>query len=1350
MNLKKAISGILATAVLASAMLTSVQPALAWDAPTTIWQPAATENVTARFFIGSDVHIGRNNDATKKLENALNVFNTVDSKADAVLLVGDVTNNGDKSEYDTLMNTINASALGKAGKVKLSMGNHEYNNGNMARFEEKTKQKANEVLYFDNEGNATSAPGNTLAATVIKLSAKNYDGDYTDQYEMVETALKTANNKNSKAPIIVMGHHGIKDTAYVTNEWNGNYGAGTDKDMVALFKQYPQVIHFSGHSHATLEDARSIYQNDGYTAIQDGTIGAYFENESGKVDPTSGAAATRPADSEIASQALRLDVMNDGTVKIYRMNLTTGEYMYESKPWTFKPGDATDRPYDENRTSQAPSFDEDATVTSGTTSEKSVTVQFPAATAASDENNDMIHEYHITLTPKDGGSSITRSVFADYYEATPKADWQVNITGLKAGTTYEVAVTAVTSFGAESGAITGEVSTNAKKPYVTPEPDVLNIDFSSNNTSDANGHEMTTVGEPTQVQDDTYGTVYRFDGKDDGFRYTMTDSDYDKFKDGYTMEVLVKSNGKTNDEQDFFSNQQGAGCGFALHKDGKTLEFWNNTTSDLVKPDTDVSSLDGQWMHLMATFDGETTKLYVNGELKDKIEKSGSLSVPGVHYFYLGGDSNSNGDLEFPANCDIALARLYSGAMNATDVAKTYETVVPNDSYETPKPDVLNIDFSSNNTNDANDHELTTVGEPTQVQDDTYGTVYRFDGKDDGFRYAMTDSDYAKFKDGYTMEVLVNLHDLNAAKDPFANMESAGCGFELNGDGQHIAFWNHVDGYKKPTADISDYENEWVHLVATFDGNTTKLYVNGELQDTVDSKGSMTVPKENAHYFFLGGDTSGSGTLQNPANCDIALARLYSGAMSATDVGKAYAAVHKTPSPTFTATLDYNKDGGTASVDPTSAKAGETVTITTTPNEGYQTDSVVVTDANGSNVSLTNNGDGTFSFTQPAANVTVSVIFNKHYTPDINETTGGTVRLDPASPKAGDEVTIAPQAEPGYKVDHVTLTVLGDAVQAASNNTAELQPGDTITLTADADGTYHFTQPAYKVKIDVTFTKENTGNGGHGGSSVTHYTPDVTHTNGGTVSVAPSAPKAGDEVTITPKAEEGYEVESITVTDKNGHAISTTQNDDGTVSFEQPHESVNIHVIFTEKETTWDNPYSDVHENDWFYDPVRYVQQNGLIVGISDDQFAPNLTTSRAMLVTILWRQAGAPVVHDAATFSDVAADSWYADAVSWASSEGVVGGYGNGLFGPNDPITREQLASMLCRFSQYSGADTSTRGDVTSFNDAASISAWAQEPVQWAVGEGLLGGFEDNTLRPQGQATRAQVAALLQRFCEA
>ena len=177
-------------------------------------------------------------------------------------------------------------------------------------------------------------------------------------------------------------------------------------------------------------------------------------------------------------------------------------------------------------------------------------------------------------------------------------------------------------------------------------------------------------------------------------------------------------------------------------------------------------------------------------------------------------------------------------------------------------------------------------------------------------------------------------------------------------------------------------------------------------------------------------------------------------------------------------------------------------------------------------------------------------------------------------------------------------------------------------------------------------------------------------------------------------------------------------------------------------------PFTDVNADDWFSDVVRYVYEQGLMTGTSDREFSPNLTTTRGMIVSILNRLEDGPTA-EAAGFTDVADGDWYADAVNWAASEGIVAGYEDQTFRPNDPITREQLAAMLMNYAAWKGEDVSARADLSSYNDAASVSSWAAETVQWAVAEGLISGMPGNLLEPQGSATRAQVAAILERFLE-
>ncbi|MED9782204.1 MAG: S-layer homology domain-containing protein [Peptococcaceae bacterium] len=204
-------------------------------------------------------------------------------------------------------------------------------------------------------------------------------------------------------------------------------------------------------------------------------------------------------------------------------------------------------------------------------------------------------------------------------------------------------------------------------------------------------------------------------------------------------------------------------------------------------------------------------------------------------------------------------------------------------------------------------------------------------------------------------------------------------------------------------------------------------------------------------------------------------------------------------------------------------------------------------------------------------------------------------------------------------------------------------------------------------------------------------------------------------------------------------------NSDGTASLSFSHASQYAIVIDDHNHGVVTLPFIDVHPGDWFYDPVCYVYSQGLMTGTSATTFEPNTGLSRAMLVAVLHRLEGSPQA-SAGDFTDVADGDWYAQAVNWAASVGVVNGFDDGTFQPNTAITREQLAAILCNYAQYKGFDTSASGDLSTYSDAASVSDWAKDSVEWAVGSGLIGGYEDSTLRPQGTTTRAEVASVLQR----
>ncbi len=175
--------------------------------------------------------------------------------------------------------------------------------------------------------------------------------------------------------------------------------------------------------------------------------------------------------------------------------------------------------------------------------------------------------------------------------------------------------------------------------------------------------------------------------------------------------------------------------------------------------------------------------------------------------------------------------------------------------------------------------------------------------------------------------------------------------------------------------------------------------------------------------------------------------------------------------------------------------------------------------------------------------------------------------------------------------------------------------------------------------------------------------------------------------------------------------------------------------------------YSDVPDGAWYAEAVDYVSGRGLMTGVSDTAFAPDSPVTRGMIVTILYREAGSPAFVGKAEFSDVAEGAWYAAAVEWAAEVGLVIGYGNGLFGPEDPVTREQMAVMLRQYAKMRVVDVTKTADISSYTDAASVSGWANEALRWAVAEDLISGTTADTLDPGGKVIRAQAAAMLMRF---
>ena len=356
------------------------------------------------------------------------------------------------------------------------------------------------------------------------------------------------------------------------------------------------------------------------------------------------------------------------------------------------------------------------------------------------------------------------------------------------------------------------------------------------------------------------------------------------------------------------------------------------------------------------------------------------------------------------------------------------------------------------------------------------------------------------------------------------------------------------------------------------------------------------------------------------------------------------------------------------------------------------------------------------------------------------------------------------------EVNGNAYTSFQDAVNAVANGgTIEIVGGNknytatisgssktfTVKNTLDSDITVKVNNDSKTVGKNngtqsFTYTKPSSG-GSSGGSSSgkTTYKVTTSAVNNGGVNASPSSAEKGATITITLSPDKGYKLDKLTVTDGSGKTVSTVKKSDTVYTFTMPASAVKVGVSYVKAtETPSETKFNDVSANDWFASAVDYVTGKGMMNGTADNTFSPKANTTRGMVVTVLYRLENQPST-SAASFTDVASGAYYANAVAWANANGIVSGYGSGKFGPNDKVTREQLAAILYRYAQYKKYDVSGANSLDGYTDAQSVSSYAVPALQWANAAGVVTGKSGSKLDPQGNATRAEVAAMLMRFCE-
>lgn len=461
------------------------------------------------------------------------------------------------------------------------------------------------------------------------------------------------------------------------------------------------------------------------------------------------------------------------------------------------------------------------------------------------------------------------------------------------------------------------------------------------------------------------------------------------------------------------------------------------------------------------------------------------------------------------------------------------------------------------------------------------------------------------------------------------------------------------------------------------------------------------------------------------------------------------------PLPAYTVTVAASSHGSVMA-NPTSAAAGETVTLTIAPETGYTLASLNVADANG--IAITVNGsETTYTFTMPDSAVTVTATFRLIEEPvDPTPAPTPTPDPDPSGPSTGESdgwESIADEIAAADDGDSITIDMNGET--EVPSDIFEDVAGKDVDLVFDMGDGLSWSVNGQDIPEGTNLTDLDLGvDLGTDGIPVDVINAITGEKDSVQITLAYDG-EFGFTLTLTAPLGEnnaGYWANLYHYNDVDETMDFETAAEigaDGSVSLPLSHASQYAIVIDDHSHAATDvsELFTDVPANHWAQAAIQYVYDNGLMTGISDTAFAPEATTTRAMIVSMLARMENVTSAADAG-FTDVATDDWYATAVNWAAANGIVNGISDDTFAPNDPITREQLAAMLMNYAQWKGQDTRARADLSGYSDAPST--WASEAVQWAVAEGLLAGVTDDELQPQGQATRAQVAAIMQRFLEA
>ena len=855
-----------------------------------------------KFYVISDTHFG-SGDAVGRVTNALNNLYSFESDIDAIIVNGDLTDGGQPAQYEEFRSVLEDESILPSYVARYYvMGNHEWFVGANA-LENYNALGHDHNKYFDIKG---------YPFIYVGLSGSN-EGDYSeDDLEFLRESLVDAAVRYAGRPIFVFTHVPVYGTTHGSSDEEGGWG---NRDLYDIFKDYPQIIHFCGHTHFSLRDPKALWQG-AFTSIDDGGTLNCWINPGMDIDGETPEGYTEVQEGVIVSVE---DLTN---VNVRRIDTHRGEEIEPS--WNFgAPYDGTNMPYASYTGGEAPYFpDAQVTTEEGQSDERTIT--FPQAV-----DDDVVLYYKVSVKNSAGEEVATGNRSSIFYLGSEMPETRsITLNGLPQGEELYAEVIAYDPYGNASEPITSEkftVGSYTPAPgTVAPKPDLLDLVINDmGEPSDATGTFVIEKGqtEPLPYFDNTYqSNAAQFQGNNNQFYkadYTNAQKVSDAMLNEITYEVLFRCNSINSGWFCPLSTQQDGGQGIEL--DNGRIAFYlgvqKGESKEYKVANTNVYASLGTFYHVVATYSKAEgiARIYVDGFPAGEVAVDGEPTLPaeGSTWVAIGGDASKGGDLTCDGAFDgqIIAARMYSRAVTRDEVYcmyRTYQDVAENVPGEDDTPaevapvaDLMDIVFGENGAVKDVSPVATEVRTgntvPQTYFNDTYQRwVAKFSATDNQEYYAVPYGTSGTIHDAmsgsFSLEVLAVINNPGSNQPCIvSSQQTGGFGIEPTDD---IEVWGMFSGqYATAYTGIEPERDRFYHIIGVYDYDKSELrvYVDGQAAGSVSVTGLMDYPQGNAQYFCIGGDASYNADIAEfQLEGEVALVRMYSHALNLGEAKKLY------------------------------------------------------------------------------------------------------------------------------------------------------------------------------------------------------------------------------------------------------------------------------------------------------------------------------------------------------------------------------------------------------------------------------------------------------------------------------